>query len=478
MTTAESPATTARRPATAWPLENAVFSAAMLAHRLPWTDAPARALGLEALTRDGVRGGLLTHLRRTRSGRPVRLRTAFGTFLVPPSADGAAGLLAAAEEAGVLGAPSGLTPGGLRYGLSPHVPLEREVPVARGQWAAVAAEDVDAVIAARRGDGTLDRDTWRRGTARVARRVVVGAAAAEDTLLSEIAARASAESGSRTYGARSAALARRLAPYLADPDPASLAGWLLADGAEPEAAGAAVAHALAVVEGAVAGTAPQALALLAVGSVAGPGEAVGEALRRYPAVGAAVYPVEGAFVWEELAVEYGTEILWAPGWAPEEDRPGRWPSALCGSTSGCAAARFAEHIAEEVVRRVVATVHPVLISPSFSADRLPDTLDPDTLLLAFREADGLIADGRVTVGLPAAVPVPVRGFAPAAYGALAHASADRLERHAESLAACAGNSGWDTDEAGERFRMTLLGHAERCAKAAGDVRRAAKRLAG
>ncbi|MFD2122263.1 hypothetical protein ACFSNO_26380 [Streptomyces cirratus] len=212
--------------------------------------------------------------------------------------------------------------------------------------------------------------------------------------------------------------------------------------------------------------------------MAGPGEAVGEALRRYPAVGAAVYPVGGAFVWEDLAVEYGTEILWAPAWAPEEDRSGQGPSGLCGAPSGCAAARFAEHVAQEVVRRVTAAVHPVLISPSFGADRLPDALDPSTLLVAFREADGLIADGRVTVGMPAAVPVTVHGFTPAAYGALAHASADRLERHAESLAACAGNGGWDTDEAGERFRMTLLGHSERCARAAGDVRRAAKRLAG
>ncbi|MFE5808048.1 hypothetical protein, partial [Streptomyces sp. NPDC056491] len=69
------------------------------------------------------------------------------------------------------------------------------------------------------------------------------------------------------------------------------------------------------------------------------------------------------------------------------------------------------------------------------------------------------------------------GYAPASYGALAHASADRLERHAQSLAACAANSGWNKDEAGERFRMVLLGHAERCAKAADGVRRAAERLA-
>ncbi|THA52873.1 hypothetical protein [Streptomyces sp. A1136] len=478
MTIAESPATTARGPATARALENAVFSAAMLAHRLPWTDVPARALGLDALTREGVTSGLLAHLRRTRSGRPVRLRTAFGTFLVPSSRVDAAGLLARAEEAGVLGTPCGLTAGGLRYGLSPHVPLGREVPVARGQWAALVAEDVDGLIAARRGDGTVDWHEWRRGMARVARRVVVGAAAAEDTLLSEIVARASTESGSRSHAARTAALGRRLAPYLADADPDSPAGWLVADGAGPETAAAALAHALGVVGEAAAGATLQALALLSVGAVTGAGEAVGEALRRYPAVPAAVYPVSGAFVWEDTAVEAGTEILWAPGWARDEDHSGAGPSPLCGAPSGCAAARFAEHIAREVVGRVTEAVHPVVISPRFGADRLPEVLDPGTLLVAFREAEGLPGDGRVTVGLPAAVPLSARGFAPAAYGALAHAGADRLERHSESLAACAGNGGWDVDEAGEAFRMTLLGHAERCARAADDVRRAAKRLAG
>ncbi|MFJ2766726.1 hypothetical protein [Streptomyces sp. NPDC087300] len=39
-----------RRPLAARPLESALFSAAMLGHRLPWTDAPARLLGLDALT--------------------------------------------------------------------------------------------------------------------------------------------------------------------------------------------------------------------------------------------------------------------------------------------------------------------------------------------------------------------------------------------------------------------------------------------
>lgn len=98
--------------------------------------------------------------------------------------------------------------------------------------------------------------------------------------------------------------------------------------------------------------------------------------------------------------------------------------------------------------------------------------------MALTDLEGRSGDARVTVGLPTALPVAAPGYAPASYAALAQASAARLEQHAESLAACAGNGGWNGDEAGEHFRMVLLGHADRCAKAAGDVRRAAQRLEG
>lgn len=484
MTTADSPAATVRRPATAWTMENAVFSAAMIAQRLPWVDAPARALGLDMLTREGVTRGLLAHLRRTRSGRPVRLRTPFGSFLVPLAAGDAAGLLALADEAGALGPATGLTAGGQRYGLSPHVALKRDVAVPSAELGALVAEDVDRVIAARRGDGTLEWSDWHRGMLRLSRRVVMGAAATEDTLLSEVVTLATSAVDSGSYEARSAAVRRRMTPYLADPDPAALAGRLVAAGASaaagPDAAVPAVAHALALVSEAAAGTALQALALLAVGSAGSAEEAVGEALRRFPAVPAAVYPVRAPFVWEGLAVESGTEILCAPGWLPEPEdggRPDLSSSALCGAPSGCAATRFAALVAEAIVRGIMAAVRPVVISPRLAADRLPDALDPRTLLVALGDLDGRPGDGRVTVGMPTAVPVSAHGYAPAAYGALAQASADRLERHAESLTTCAGNSGWNKDEAGERFRMVLLSHAERCAKAAEGVRRAAKRLA-
>ncbi|MCX4545533.1 hypothetical protein [Streptomyces sp. NBC_01565] len=487
MTTADSPATAARRPATAWPLENAVFSAAMVAQRLPWTDAPARALGLDALTRDGLTRLLLAHLRRTRSGRPVRLRTPYGSFLVPLTTGDADALLTRADEAGALGPAAGLTPGGQRYGLSPHAPLDRDAATAPAAAPdTLPTEDVDRAIGARRGDGTLEWHEWYRGMLRLSRRVVAGAAAVEDTLLSEVIAVATAASDSRSYEAGAAgALRRRLAPHLADPDPASLAGRLMARGADPDAATPVLAHALALVSEAAAGTALQALALLAAGAALSPKDAVGEALRRYPPVAAAVYPVRAPFVWEDLAVESGTAILRAPGWlraARDADDPDPATAALCAAPAGCAAARFAALVAEGVVRAVTARVRPVLISPGFTADRLPDTLDARTLLVALHDLDdladhpGRAGDGRVTVGMATAVPVSAYGYAPASYGALAHASADRLERHAESLAACAANSGWNRDEAGERFRMVLLGHAERCAKAADGVRRAAKRL--
>lgn len=495
MTTADSPATTARPPATAWPLENAVFSAAMVAQRLPWMDAPARALGLDALTREGVTRRLLAYLRRTRSGRPVQLRTPFGPFLLPLAAADAAGLLAGADEAGALAPALGLTAGGHRYGLSPHVPLPRDAAVPAAELDALLAEDVDRVVAARRGDGTLDRHDWNRGMLRLARRVVVGAAAVEDTLLSEVTAAATAAADSRSYEGRAEALRRRLAPYLADPDPASLTGRLTAQGADrkgtdPDAAAAAVAHALALVSDAAAKVVLQALALLAVGAAATPEAAVGEALRRYPPVAAAVYPVRADFVWQDLAVEAGTEILRVPGWLralDDEGSPDPGPSGpsaaetsgmppLCGAPTGCAATRFAALVAEQIVRAVTEALRPVVISPQFTADRLPDTLDPQTLVVALEDLSARPGDGRVTVGTATALPVSAFGYAPAAYGALAHASADRLERHAESLAACAGNSGWSTDEEGERMRMVLLGHAERCATAADGVRRAAKRL--
>ncbi|MEW1632480.1 hypothetical protein AB0469_00200 [Streptomyces sp. NPDC093801] len=479
-------------PATARPLENAVFGAAMLAHRLPWADAPARALGLDSLTREGAARGVLAHLRRSRSGRPVRLRTPSGTFLVPLGPADTAALLAAGAAADALAPAVRLDAAGRRHGLHPHVPLPPDAVPSAAAFTGPLAEELERTAAARRDDHALPWEAWRPALLRAARRVVAGAAAADDTLLSEVLARTARAAGGRGYDGRAAALHRRTAPYLADPDPGSVAAGLVRGPAavpaartgQAPAAGEgwreeALAHTLAVVSEAAVTTALQALALTAAGvprAAAGPAGAVALALDHFPPVEAAVHPVRTPFTWEGLAVDAGTEILAAPGWLREDgdtegsgdtddplDAPwhGR-PSPLCGSATGCTASAFAVRVAEETVRFFTGTARPALLSPALAPDRMPLTLAPHTL--------------RVALPAAGAVPRAVPAAGPASYAVLARADADRLDRHARSLADCAAAPGWNGDETGERFRMRLLEHAERCTRAASDVREAARRL--
>lgn len=382
----------------------------------------------------------------------------------------------------MLDPPAGLTAGGHRYRLSAHAAPAWEAVAPGEELSARVARSgaVDEAIGARRGDGTLEWRAWCDAMTRLSRRLVAGEAAAEDTLLSEIVARATAAKGRGARQALAGALRRRTALYLQDPDPASFLGRMAGAGAGADTVVAAVAHALALVSEAATTTALQALALHTVEPRTGPEESVALALRRYPPVAAAVYRVRAPFVWEDLAVGAGTEILCAPGWLPEPQDgpgPGVWPSALCAGPSDCAATRFAVLVAGELVRAITAAARPFVVAPLLAPGRLPGTLDARSLLVALGEHSGCHGDGRVTVGRPTALPVRARGYAPASYGALARASAERLEAHAESLAACADTGGWDKDEAGENFRVALLDHAQRCAEAADGVRRAANRLA-
>ncbi|MFD8980553.1 hypothetical protein [Streptomyces sp. NPDC059564] len=465
MTPADGPATTASRPETAAPLENVLFSAALVARRLPWADLPARTLGLDALTREGLTRRLVAHLRGRRDdGRPVRLRTPFGTFLVPLTRADAESLLTRADGAGALGSAYGLADDGRPYGLSPHAAPE-------GAWEVLTEDELDGltaqvaehlapVIAARREDGTLDGDHWHDAVLRLSRRVVLGADAAEDTLLSEMVTAAADAAGGRAYEVRAAAVRRRLAPYLAHPGPGSLAGRMAARGRGAPEPDLAVAHALALVSTATSVSALQALAVLAAGA-ASPEEAVDRVLDRYAPLSAVVYPVRAPLGADGgPVIEAGEEILYAPpllGQRVEGERTDpAW--ALCGNPSGCGAARFAALVGRELVRGITTGARPVLLAPRFAVDRLPDTLDPRTVVVAL--------DGP-----------PNRHAAPlSAYGALGRGGADRLDRHAESLAACAADTGWNGSEVGERFRMSLLDHADRCSRAAADVRRAARRL--
>ncbi|MFC9295690.1 hypothetical protein ACFTWH_15295 [Streptomyces sp. NPDC057011] len=448
MTHADGPATTASRPETARPLENLLFSAALVARRMPWADLPARTLGLDALTREGLTRRLMAHLRDGRDGAPVRLRTPFGTFVVPLTRADAESLLTRADAAGALGTAYGLAPDGRRCGLSPHA-------APAGAWDVLTEDELDGLTArvaehlarvtgARREDGTLDRDRWDAEMLRLSRHVVLGARATEDTLLSEMVRAAAGAAGSRAYGARAEAVRRRLAPYLADPEPGSLAARLATRGSGAPETHPALAHALALVSTATGASALQALTLLGAGEVA---EAVDRALDRalehYPALSAVVYPVRAPLGADGPGIGAGDEILYVPallGRRADGERTDPAP-ALCGNPSGCAVARFAALVGRAVVRGITAEARPVLLAPS---------------------------DGPAAAAYGHA--------APPGYGARGQAGADRLERHAESLSACAADTGWNGSEAGERFRMTLLAHADRCSRAAADVRRAARRL--
>ncbi|MFF3807014.1 hypothetical protein [Streptomyces sp. NPDC002032] len=477
------PVAAGRRPRTARPLENALFSAAMLGRRLPWTDAPARLLGLDALTQEGATRQLLAHLRRSRDGRPVLISTLFGSFLVPLTPEDTASLLARGAACAALGPGTLLTPSGHRRGLYPHTDTPVEALPADGDIGGPLAEELRGLLDGRPGDGIPGRADWLAWTARAVRRVVVGAAAAEDRLLSEVLRRAGEAVGPRERDRYDAALMRRLAPYLDEPDPASVAGRIGA--ARAHDAGPAVAHLLAVASRAAGDTAAQALALLAAEVTDTPAQAVASALHHYPPVDAVAHPVRADFVWEGLAVASGTEVLAMPARLRETSAavpaaravPGPpsagEPSPLCGAPTPCAAGAFAARIAEEIVAGIAARSRPVLLAPRIPRDRLPLRLDPDTLRVALgpvpaaRPGDAAVAARAAVTG---------RGRAPAAYGSLASASADLLDRHARDLENCALHSGWSSDGAGEQFRTVLLGHAERCAQAASDVRRAARRL--
>ncbi|MET9494821.1 hypothetical protein [Streptomyces sp. NPDC006552] len=480
--TASDTSTAPRRPATAWPLENALLSAVLAAQRVPWIDAPARALGLTPLTRRHLTRQVLAQLRRTSSGGPTRLRTAFGTFLMPLTSDDAAGLLAHAEEAGARGAVTALTAEGRRLRLTPHAAPPDPPATVRARIRRAADEAAAALLAVRRTDGSVARADWCALTARLARRIVLGDEGADDSLVSAILEAAGRAEDSTEHTVRVAALRRRLDPYVhgARPDGS------VAAACDEDARDEVVEHALETVTRALADTAAQALALMTVAPLTRASDrtegAVSEALRRYPPLAATVHLVRTPFTWHGLAVEAGTEILCATAWLRDLDDEHAHgdddlSAALCAAPGRCTAAELAVLAAVELVRALTQEAEPVVLAPDLTAGALPDELPPASLRLALAAAGaepavpvagaGRVADGYVPPGA---------GQSPARYAGLVAAGARGLDEHARRLADCARRPGWNHDAFGEQCRMTLLAHAERCARAAADARRAAEWL--
>ncbi|MFF1377504.1 hypothetical protein [Streptomyces sp. NPDC058308] len=492
--------TAARRPPKAWPLESALISAALAAQRVSWIDAPARALGLKPFTRQHLTRQVLAQLRRTAGGRPTRLRTAFGTFLMPLNADDATGLIDRAEEAGARGTVTALTAQGRRLRVTPHAALPVALGAVRAQVREAVAREAAEIYAARRTDGGVARDDWCALTARLARRIVLGDDAADDSLISAILEAVAQADDSTEYAARAAALRRRLDAYVHAAHPAGLAGSVrdevaddTRDAAVEDTRGAiaedtrdaVVEHVLETLTRALADTVPQALALLTVQPLMPATDrterAVGEALRRYPPLAASLHEVRAPFTWHGTAVDAGTEILCATAWLRDlEEAQGHGshdPSAsLCAAPGPCAAAELAVLTATELVRALTRHGEPVVLAPHLTPDALPADLPAASLRLALADdahaaadlAARPVADGYVA---------PAAGQSPAHYAAFTEAGACSLEEHARKLTDCARQSGWNHDAFGEQCRMTLLAHAERCTRAAADARRAAEWLA-
>ncbi|MYW64271.1 hypothetical protein GTY65_09320 [Streptomyces sp. SID8379] len=454
-----SDTTTTTGPATAWPLENALVSAALAAQRVTWIDAPARALGLKPFTRPELTRQIIEQLRRTASGRPTRLRTAFGTFLMPLDSADATSLVAAADAAGARGAVTALTDEGRRVRLAPHAPLPLSVDALRDRVRKVVDAEARGLLATRQGDATLGRDDWTAAARRIARRIALGDAAADDTLVGDILDATARAADDAELDARGAALSRRIAPYVAA---------LPVD--EP-----VVVHALETLTRALTDTAAQALALTTIGQ--GPKDAVADALRRYPPLAATVHRVDAPFHWDGwdgMSIDAGTEILCATAWLRDLDDPDPYAdadpvTALCAAPGSCAVAELAVLAAVALVRALARDTVPVVLAPRLDPDALPVVLPAASLRLALTNSGAdphVPADTNVQDAPPA-------GQSAAHYAGLTAASARRLDEHARRLAEFARRPGFNHDAFGERCRMTLLAHAERCARAAGDARKAA-----
>ncbi|QEU90932.1 hypothetical protein CP970_08590 [Streptomyces kanamyceticus] len=460
------------RLATAWPLENALFSAAIAAERIPWIDAPARALGLRMFTRRYLTRQVLAQLRRTARSRPLLLRTAFGTFVTPLNAEDARSLISEAEEAGVRGTVTGVTARGHRLRLTEHVPLPVALSALHSRARSTAADAALELLRTLGPGARLDHAAWCAVARRVARRIVLGDEAVDDTLVSDILDLTARAEDATEHSARLAALRRRLAPYVHDPAPGSLVAAVPDDDTRQGVA----EHALETVTRALTDTVFQALALASVLPVAPATDrveqAVSSALRRYPPLSATAHEVCAPFRWRGMGIDSGSDILYATAWLRDLDQEhghgDDGPSAsLCAAPVPCAAAELAVLAATEVTRAVLRSAEPVVHTPRIDPDAPPADLHADSLDLALTDTDP-------RGGVPSFA--PGAGGSSARHAALAHDSARSLDEQARQLADCARQSHWNHDAFGEECRMTLLAHAERCTRAAEDVRRAAQWL--
>ncbi|GAA1991477.1 hypothetical protein [Catenulispora subtropica] len=435
-------------------IEDTSLSALLAAGRLPWAQAATRVPGLGLLGQRALTERFVGALGLVRSGRPARVSTLFGTFLLPATGADCRGLLDAAIAAEALGYADEVDAAGRRHRLPECAPLPH-VPREFTDLVAFAAEEAAAGLA---GEVT---QAWSATVRRLARRLVVQSS--DDTLLDRLAVESGTAPADERREDRREALDRRILVHLEDLKPDCFAGMT---GATPESPVAVegLAHLLTAMIVTAETVGPRALALLAADGHTDRAHveaAVHKATVLWPELFAVAQRVARPFEWNGTEIAAGTEMLIlssvlkkgfslgsqdADG-SLEDDPVQPWQlSGLCASPRRCATRGLALSVTTEFLVALLANGTPRLLAPRLNPARPPIDLDPRRVRV------DLFASG---------VPRRLEGL---------EATASGLEGHAAALRDLASDPRWDHAE-GVRARGVLLEHARRCEIAAHDVRR-------
>ncbi|MEC3917892.1 hypothetical protein [Nocardia sp. CDC160] len=474
-------------PPLASPPEIAAFHGLIMGPRLPRPPL----VGALAPSAPQLARAWLHRVEAAHGGKPIRLPTLDGTVVLPCTVDTAEELSTAVLDASPRSLKIAVGDDGSRRYLQACPPYDIGWTAARETVRAVAAAEVDRLLRRRHFD---DRIPFQHGVAaweRLCRRIVLGDRAGLDTLLHrEIRARIQAPLTALERAEQS--LTARIAPYLQDPEPDTIAAIACTE-LGTAAACEVVAHLLLNLSGTLE-RGGRALALWAM-THAAPRAVVSESRRLWPGWSHLVYVAAAPFRWRGYEFGFGETIQVPVAWLLRDGRvfaapdgfsidPGLRRRAdafaaarVCGGTARC----FVDDLVSEALSAFLTAITdhtvPTLIAPrGLAASRLPARLPVDRIRLRFIARGDLPRDVDVLAFETGSVgDLVFKGDTPQRYGDLAAASAARLRAHAQRLRDCADGA----DLAADRFydvRVVLFEQAERCQRAAEDVEQAAAGL--
>lgn len=276
------------------------------------------------------------------------------------------------------------------------------------RFAAVAAEEAEAVVVAALDDGAeLDFDRWGEAFRRIARRVVLGDSAADDAELSGTLAEMMSEANGMPgkTSARHAGFIARLGTYVSAAEDGSLVGRFAGAPADAETKPVGqIAHWMFATGDTLAINSLRCLALLATHPAeraraldddARLDACLEEAMRLWPTTTMLSRETVGETEWGGVVVDAGTQVLipnlflhrdrerheWADRFAPERwvsgDAAGDWSfNHFSRGPQGCPGTGLAKLLGRAALRAVLDGREVELASPSLDPlEPLPHMLD-------------------------------------------------------------------------------------------------------